>query len=88
VSSRWIWIFWNEPAEESVAMAARGCWRRTRGEHERNGLVVQVLKRKVEEAQRSRRAVAIPSLSLLVKDLYIIFYLPTSYICHFLYVIN
>lgn len=25
VSSRWIWIFWNGAAEESVAMAARGC---------------------------------------------------------------
>jgi hypothetical protein len=58
VSSRWIWIFWNGATEESVAMAARGCWRRTRGKHERNGLVV--LKRKAEEARRSRCAVAIP----------------------------
>ena len=40
VSSRWIWIFWNGAAEESVAMAARGCRRRERGQREREGPVV------------------------------------------------
>ena len=60
VSSRWIWIFWNGAAEESVAMAARGCRRRRgRGQRELKGPVV-VLERKAEEARRSRCAVAIP----------------------------
>ena len=62
VSSRWIWIFWNGAAEESVAMAARGCRRRRgRGQRELKGPVV-VLERKAEEARRSRCAVAIPFL--------------------------
>ena len=63
MSSRWIWIFWNGAAEESVAMAARGCRRRERGQREREGPVV-VLERKAEAARRSRCAVAIPSLFL------------------------
>ena len=60
VSSRWIWIFWNGAAEESAAIAARGCRRRRgRGQRELKGPVV-VLERKAEEARRSRCAVAIP----------------------------
>ena len=55
VSSRWIWIFWNGAAEESVTMAARGCRRRERGQREREGPVV-VLERKAEAARRSRCA--------------------------------
>ena len=61
MSSRWIWIFWNGAAEESVAMAARGCRRWERGQREREGPVV-VLERKAEAARRSRCAVAIPFL--------------------------